>query len=301
MKDCRNTHAQIAITLGQLLYVNTAFADPILYCPCQPMTWHQGASSAVVEAYNAERRYTSVISGLDFELMESRSHYVLNNSYIQGDERATKYEIEDKTLARALQIGDKIVEFYRSGAVFDAKNNEIFIDPLQRSYLDDFGNASFAYTASRLTPVLRSELLGHSLIEWGAGGYEFSQRFEFGDYFVTRLRYIANFLPGVNLAIQDQTYSQGVALRSSEFFGRALENDSRDNNVIRESQSFVKFFENRGLAYSYITYWNSSTVDADDLYFPEFEYKFLDNYGKGREETDSYLLSPPSIENDSSD
>ncbi len=269
-------------------------ADPMLYCPCEPIDWRDYTAGSEIARYNAFNRNTSIISALDFKTLGARSAFTADH--------AKSYEFDQSIILRAffgetfgefLNIHAAMNDLYRGGGLFDSNFMwRTLRNDTPKEYLDDFGNASYAYSAYKNIPIYRTEIGGVSGINWIAGAVEFRERAYY------------KLLKGKSLNDSDVQYLNRILVDPEAALSMGLDNDIHDFLVIQEVQRFLEFnkvanldeilhspFPNTGGDdIGFNSEFVASLIDRIDEISSSYDYDFLSQYNHSAVSQPNYSL-----------
>ncbi|SFG48809.1 hypothetical protein SAMN05443635_1237 [Roseobacter denitrificans OCh 114] len=276
----RSISIAVVATIGVF---ERAQADPHLYCAIND-TPYCGTPSEAMRAYNELHQRTSIVSDLNFELMEARTDFLRDLIDARTNEFWLSEWLPDQ--ARFIQANITFYQYFKPGSYFDPNS----VDPLADSSVTDrFGNAALIHANAELAWG-NANVFGSRMGSWVAGGAELLQR--------SRELY-GSITGDGELSSRTRDYFQDMFWSPGEAFSRAFDNDPFDYLINEEIGRFHEF-ENRFYADQLISQWTShfespySTLGVDygfddpgfgvpyypldEGYFPDSDLFFDDFY-----------------------
>lgn len=262
-----------------LLWPNEVRSDPSFCCPLSPRDWSPPSENSLVALFNEYSNRTSMASGLDFDLISARSQFVQAQIEVVSESISQEFPfafLSESSVRLAASI--RVMKIYfAQGKLMDANSMELSGSSRGRRYLDDLGNATYAFTAFENIPSLRSEIGGLSLIRWIAGGVELKSKV---------FRLIDELGRGEGLSSSTKLYFRALISDFDAAKSIAFENDPHDFLLIEEIQDLLSFSDSYGLALLFarglhdgfeITQYYTPDY-LGDIRGTEFSYEFLDAY-----------------------
>lgn len=233
----RSISIAIASVLGLL---GQAQADPYLYCAINDTPYCSTPSEAM-RAYNELYRRTSIVSDLNFELMEARTDFLSDLIDARASELWLSEWLPDQ--ARFYQANITFYQYFKPGSYFDPNSADPFADS---SVTDRFGNAALIHANAELAWG-NADILGSRMGSWVAGGAELFQRSR---------ELFSSVTGGRELSFRTRDYFYDAFWSPGETFSLAFDNDPFDYLINEETSRYLEF-ENRFYADQLVAQWTS--------------------------------------------